>query len=117
MPGYRRSRALWDETRRPNAPKMALVRAILYELQPIHFRRIDTTQWRARWHSLIRGGSKFGKETLPSTTHSAYKFLLNLSLRSWMMVAGVLLYYVAVRTIHEYVCNYATTMLDCAFIF
>eukprot|EP00545_Synedropsis_sp_CCMP1620_P001112 CAMPEP_0119006472 /NCGR_PEP_ID=MMETSP1176-20130426/2310_1 /TAXON_ID=265551 /ORGANISM="Synedropsis recta cf, Strain CCMP1620" /LENGTH=295 /DNA_ID=CAMNT_0006958385 /DNA_START=69 /DNA_END=956 /DNA_ORIENTATION=- len=97
MPGYRRSRALWDEANRPDAPKMALLRAILYELQPIHFRKINTTQWRARWYSLIR----FGKETLPSTTVNVVKYISHLSFKSWMMVAGVLVYYVAIRIIHE----------------
>ncbi len=32
--GPRRARSIWDETRKENAPKTALLKAILYELQP-----------------------------------------------------------------------------------
>lgn len=101
MPGYRRSRALWDEAGRPEASKMALLRAILYELQPIRFSSMDWSRMRANWHASVTAAQKFGTQTLPSTMKRMIAFVRNMSLKSWMMVAGVVLYYFAVRTIHE----------------
>ena len=101
MPPYRRSRALWDEARRPDAPYMAVIRAILYELQPIRFS--TAVDLAGRWRARIANLSKFATQTMPSFSLTTIKFVQNMSRRNWMVVGGVLLYYVAVRIIHAYV--------------
>jgi hypothetical protein len=103
MTGYRRSRALWDEARRPNAPRMAFVRALLYELQPIRLSSIDTAQWRARAVAFSRGARRFATQTVPAVNRRIGTFVMSLSGRNWMVIGAVLLYYVTVRILHQYV--------------
>lgn len=101
MTGYRRSRALWDEARRPDAPRMAFVRAVLYELQPIRFSTIDTAQWRARMVSFSRGTRRFATQTVPTVSRRIGTFVMSLSSRAWMVIGAVLLYYAAIRILHH----------------
>jgi hypothetical protein len=98
--GFRRSRALWDETKRPQASvpswAYALLSAILYELQPIRFSEID---W-SRLTSTARGTVKglwYALSLLPGLVRVLMKLALH---RKWM-VAGVVSYYYVVRWIHD----------------
>mmetsp|Transcript_14239 Transcript_14239/g.21921 ORF Transcript_14239/g.21921 Transcript_14239/m.21921 type:complete len:252 (-) Transcript_14239:316-1071(-) len=53
------SRKLWDEARKPNAPTSALIRAVLYELQPVSLSKINVTKFL---RELIPTVSKLCKE-------------------------------------------------------
>mmetsp|Transcript_22836 Transcript_22836/g.34276 ORF Transcript_22836/g.34276 Transcript_22836/m.34276 type:complete len:126 (-) Transcript_22836:42-419(-) len=53
------SRKLWDEARKPNAPNSALIRAVLYELQPVSLSKINVTKFL---RELIPTVSKLCKE-------------------------------------------------------
>ena len=101
MTGYRRSRALWDEARRPDASKMAAIRAVLYELQPIRFSSIDTAQWRARGVAWSRGARRFAMQTFPAMSQRVGAFVVTLSYRNWMVIGAIVLYYVAIRMVHQ----------------
>lgn len=116
MTGYRRSRALWDEARRPDASKMAAVRAVLYELQPIRFSSIDTAQWRARGVACSRGARRFVTQTVPVMSRRAGTFVMSLSHRNWMVIGAILIYYVAIRMVHQYVLLSCNVMVQCTAI-
>jgi hypothetical protein len=103
MAGYRRSRVLWDEARRPGAPMICVIRAILYELQPVRLSSIDTLLWRVRGQLLINGISKFVTQTVPWTIRTGITFLQSLSTKTWTLILAGLLYYAALRVIHSYV--------------
>ena len=102
-PGFRRSRALWDEARRPNAPRLALLHAILYELQPVRFSAIDVsgiaTSLQTVWSTFV----SIVTETVPSLTRGSVHVLRNMNQRHWMAVGAVILYYNVVRWVHRYV--------------
>jgi hypothetical protein len=49
--GYCRSRALWDEARHPEATYISILRAILYEMQPV--RVTEATEWYDKVRSTI----------------------------------------------------------------
>lgn len=99
-PGFRRSRALWDETKRPqpNASSRlcAVLSAVLYELQPIRFSAIN-------WGRLISTGSRIVKGfwhaicCLPGLV----RIVASLAWQRKWTVAGVVVYYLAVRWIHD----------------
>ena len=114
--GFKRSRALWDDARRPRERKVeewkSLLRAILYELQPIRFSQYHhsfsyVTRPQAIGHFLssrvlpvAQRGLVFMITVVLPTIGS---FIRNLTARQWMMVGGVVMYYFMVRWIHEYV--------------
>jgi hypothetical protein len=98
--GFRRSRALWDDTKRPQPSvsswAYALLSAILYELQPIRFSVIN---W-SRLISIARGSVKglwYALSCLPGLA----RVLMKLAWQRKWMVAGVVSYYFAVRWIHD----------------
>eukprot|EP00980_Cylindrotheca_fusiformis_P020036 scaffold7131_cov136-Cylindrotheca_fusiformis.AAC.1 len=98
--GFRRSRALWDETKRPqlnaSSRAYALLCAILYELQPIRFSAINWSRFRSTAKQIAEG-SWFAISCLPGLIRTLAK-------HAWQrkgIVAGVLLYYLAVRWIHD----------------
>jgi hypothetical protein len=98
--GFHRSRALWDETKRPQPSvsswAYALLSAILYELQPIRFSEIN---W-SRLISTARGSVKglwYALSCLPGLV----RVLMKLAWQRKWMVAGVVAYYFAVRWIHD----------------
>jgi hypothetical protein len=99
--GFRRSRALWDEARRPNAPRIALLHAILYELQPVRFSAIDVsgifTSLQTAWSTSV----SIVTETIPSLAHGSVQVLRNMNRRHWMAVGAVILYYNVVRWVHR----------------
>lgn len=108
--GFKRSRALWDEARRPREGKadelVNLLRAILYELQPIRFSQYSSQISPSLGIDYVRTtvfpfveniASSLVNNVLPrlwSTIH-------NLSPRQCRIVAGAVFYYVVVRWIHE----------------
>jgi hypothetical protein len=103
--GYKRSRALWDETRRPDASSGAMVRAILYELQPIRFSKITNQR---QFFSFLRRivSTSFDSATrilrsIPGVVVATFKFLRTLKSQHWLMLGGVVLYYYFVRFMHE----------------
>jgi len=103
--GYSRSYALWEETRTTNdKSKLQLLRAytnaILYEIQPIRFKSIDTGKWNITLHRWKKRCMKFASETLPSVSRKLVQLVCNLSFRNWLWIGGILLYYIAVRIIH-----------------
>ena len=100
-PGFRRSRALWDEARRPNATRTALLRPILYELQPVRFSAIDVSAITASLRSVWSGSVSFVTETVPWLVQGSFRLLRNMTRRHWMGVGGLILYYNGVRWIHR----------------
>lgn len=98
--GFKRSRALWDETKRldhtPTSRFFATIRAILYELQPIRFSQVN-------WRKMINTAIDFvrlilrGLSYLPGILVALSKFLWQRKIGC----LGVLAYYLAVRWIHE----------------
>jgi len=100
--GYRRSYALWEETRRPTNTKqqtlVAYMNAICYELQPFRFASVEWSQSYYRFKNAIR---RFLMETLPWLCRSVFRVIRNLTSKQWLWIGGILLYYVAVRIIHE----------------
>ena len=100
-PGYKRSKALWDEARRPGAPRMAFLRAVGYELQPVRFSSFHTVDWQA---SMQRHSTRFRywvTDPLPSAIRSLSTVCYRLSTRGWMTLGGILIYFYAIRWIHE----------------
>lgn len=102
-PGFRRSRALWDEARRPNAPRLALLRAIIYELQPVRFSAIDLSGVASSLRTVWSGSVSFVTETVPSLIGGGFRVVRNMTSRHWMAVGGVVVYCYVVRLVHRYV--------------
>jgi hypothetical protein len=103
--GFKRSRALWDNARRPanNSREKLLrqARAVLYELQPVRFEELDTQTWLHQARAAVESLTAFLVTTLPFWARTVLKFVRNLTLKHWMIVGAVLLYYAAVRWIHH----------------
>lgn len=102
-PGFRRSRALWDEARRPNAPRLALLRAILYELQPVRLSAIDVSAITNLLRSVWTTSVSVLTETVPSIARGTVRIVGNMSGHHWMAVGGIIIYYNVVRWVHRYV--------------
>jgi hypothetical protein len=105
--GFKRSRALWDNARRESPPGshpaeklMRVLRAVLYEFQPIRFDELDTQTWihrvQAVWKSLVW----FAVTIVPSWSRIVFEFLKSMTAKQWMWVGAILCYYGAVRWIH-----------------
>jgi hypothetical protein len=106
--GFKRSRALWDNARResgdgaPASDKWKRVlRAVLYELQPIRFDELDTQTWIHRCRIVSKSVVSFTVTTIPSWSRIVMEFGRTMTLKQWMIVAGVFCYYGAVRWIHH----------------
>jgi hypothetical protein len=109
--GFRRSRALWDEARRPRGEGKktdewrALLRAVLYELQPIRLNDYNVISL-----SVLLS---FGKTRVIPTIRRILVFccytvlprlwavLCGMTLRHWMIVGAIVLYCFVVRWVHE----------------
>lgn len=100
--GFSRSFALWEESRRPTNTKQqtlrAYINAICYELQPFRFASIKWSQSYYKWKNFFQ---KLVTETLPWLCGVATRVIRNLTLKQWLWIGGILLYYAAVRIIHE----------------
>lgn len=101
LPSQSRSRALWDEARMPNAPREALLHAILYELQPIRFSSVDVSAITSLMHSMWSGSVSFVTGTVPSLVQGSYRILRSMTGRQWMIVGAVVAYYYLVRFVHR----------------
>ena len=109
--GPRRARSLWDETRKPHVPRTkALIRAILYELQPIRFSTLNINTGtfsfiRTKTTTLIQKVPKITKSfvtvSLPRLTKISLAFLRNRSLRQWACLVAFILYWKIVIYLHD----------------
>jgi hypothetical protein len=95
------SRALWDEARRPDAPRLSLAKAILYELQPIRIQRVDWSQLWQLLTSIAVSVKKLVVATVPSVLQGSYSFLRGLTRRHWIGIAVVVAYFYTVRLLHR----------------
>ncbi|CAJ1950492.1 unnamed protein product [Cylindrotheca closterium] len=100
--GFRRSRALWDETKRidhtTSSRLYATVCAILYELQPIRFSHVN-------WLRMVKTTFKIVRQILRGIISYLPGVLLALAKFLWQRklgCLGVVAYYFAVRWIHEF---------------
>ncbi|KAL3942904.1 MAG: hypothetical protein SGBAC_002976 [Bacillariaceae sp.] len=100
--GFRRSRALWDETKRldhtASSRAYATVCAILYELQPIRFSKLNID-----WRQMIRTALHIGKLTIRGISYlpGILRILAKFCWQRKLGCLGVVAYYFAVRWIHE----------------
>jgi len=93
--GFKRSRALWDQTATTNS---AWLRAIAYELQPV--RAHELRQWRDGSLLQCRALLVAVFRWVPHAVASVAGTIPQLTYRQWLYVAGGLLYGAAVRWIH-----------------
>lgn len=96
--GFKRSRALWDETKNGGIP--AWINAICYELQPMRLSKSSKEEALATLLSLVHFTFSVIKGILP-LCKSILSFISQLSLRHWMVVGVIFGYYWLVRWIHE----------------
>jgi hypothetical protein len=115
MPAKKRSRAIWDETRRPNLSTkdkvISYAKAIVYELQPIRFSKLTKA---------VKSSNFFKKDVMLENVHTLWNvviyvvlrllpsglwkfglFLKNRSARQWAYVFVAIAYYGFIRWIHE----------------
>ena len=102
-PGFKRSRALWDETK--NGGIRAWVNAICYELQPIRFSKIKRKEVLGTLLSPLQSIVPL-LLGIPSVCKSILSFISNRSRRDWMVVGAIFVYYWCVRWIHEWVTKF-----------
>lgn len=101
--GFKRSRALWDNARRPRARRLeslqAFLRAVVYELQPIRSSQVPVNTLpqtgRRAWQRISQAVKR-----MPALLHTVTSFLAQRTRRQYFITAGVLVYYVVVRWIH-----------------
>lgn len=104
--GFKRSRAIWDETRRPHLTTQqtihAWIAAIAYEVQPI---RLSDSNRRQFFRSIHKWILLFlsGIQSLPGLVKSLASFLASRTRREWAIAGAIFGYYLLVRWIHEYV--------------
>lgn len=100
--GFKRSRALWDNARRPHGHWSAAVgpwcRAVLYELQPV--RRSQLPDMRLVQQRLVAAVWILVRN-IPSTCQAVTTWIGQRSRREWMWLTAALAYYAAVRWIHS----------------
>lgn len=106
--GFKRSRALWDDARRPRENRMdqwrSLLRAILYELQPIRFSQCNisvstiTSVFSKHFVPFLRRVISFLSMRLPRVVYSTIR---QMTVRHWLFAGALVGYYFAVRWIHE----------------
>jgi len=98
--GFRRSRALWDETKRlghtPFTKAKAITCAVLYELQPIRFSKVN-------WRQMIETARDVIKLIIRGISYlpGIFRFLAKFFLQRKLGCLGVLAYYFAVRWIDQ----------------
>jgi hypothetical protein len=84
-----------------NAPRAALLHAILYELQPIRFSSIDFSPIFSLLHSLWSGSVPFVTETVQSLLRGSCGIVREMTGRHWLGVGAVVAYYYLVRFVHR----------------
>ena len=108
--GFKRSRALWDDARRPRDNKVdewkAFLRALLYELQPIRFSSnplrpaVVVSFLTTRVFPLVQ---RIVLWVFCGLLPTIWTTIRHFTLKQWMIIAGVVAYYFVVRWMHEYV--------------
>eukprot|EP00934_Nitzschia_sp_Nitz4_P004424 Nitzschia sp. Nitz4//scaffold128_size63911//34336//35241//NITZ4_006221-RA/size63911-snap-gene-0.68-mRNA-1//-1//CDS//3329534838//4414//frame0 len=98
--GYKRSRALWEQTKRPEASWNDWLKAFLYELQPIRFSR-SSQQESLQWLRSLVDSIILAIRSFPLLVRHVVQFLGARTRRQWMIVGGVVVYYLFVRWIHN----------------
>jgi len=93
--GSRRARSIW-ETRKENAPKTALLKAILYELQPVRFCTIQPAI-----ANFLQLTSYFITKLIPQAFKTFFHFLCSRSIRQWLCLLGLVLYWQTVTYFHR----------------
>jgi hypothetical protein len=84
-----------------NAPRAALLHAILYELQPIRFSSIDFSAITSSLRSLWSGSVSFVTDTVPSLWRGSYGIVRGMTGRHWLGVGAIVAYYYLVRFVHR----------------
>jgi hypothetical protein len=84
-----------------NAPRAALLHAILYELQPIRFSSIDLSPISSLLRSLWSGSVPFVTETVPALLRGSCGIVRDMTGRHWLVLGAVVAYYYLVRFIHR----------------
>jgi len=105
MPAFRRSRALWDETK--DGGIRAWLSAICYELQPI--RLTEITSNRKQVLKLITSSFQsvfccilyLVTVGIPRFCKSIFFFVTHRNLKQWTFSGVVIIYYYFIRWIHE----------------
>ena len=99
--GFKRSRALWDNARRPHSPKWHAVRpflrAVLYELQPVRSSQLPAVGRTVRQAVTSVGRALQGVAPLLA---QVARFLSQRTRRQWAWTAAAVAYYGAVRWLH-----------------
>lgn len=98
--GYKRSRALWDETRHSEATWRDWLRAVAYELQPVRFSRSSQEQYRQSVLYTIQTLAHVIR-SVPGIIRAFIAFLQSRTRQHWLIVAGVIVYYLIVRAVHR----------------
>ena len=103
-PGTKRSRVIWDEARREDAPWTATARAVLYECQPI---RLSSINFSGVGSSLSRFGrfvaalAHFIARALPGLVRGLIRIARGMTMRQWGMLGIAVGYYYFVRLVHR----------------
>jgi hypothetical protein len=114
--GFKRSRAIWDETRRTHATTLETVRAwmsaIAYEIQPV---RLSESNRRRVGRSVQNSiGTLISLlRSLPGVCMSLLSFLGRITRRQWLIAGASFGYYLLVRWIHEYVLEVVALFVCC----
>jgi Uncharacterized conserved domain (SAYSvFN) len=120
MPGFQRSRALWENCRRSHSSThlpvdplqqqqqqqqqqvLGYIRAIMYEVQPIRYSVLMSTlddSYRCFtvgcWNFFV-----WGRRVLPRTFHQVGQTVTSLTWNQWKWTMAIALYYVFLRWIH-----------------
>lgn len=97
--GFSQSRALWEQA---SESTNGLLRAALYELQPLRYSEWAVYCDRAvsSGRSLMISAATLCRETLPSAARQALTFVRHMSANQWKRVAAAAAYYAFVRWMH-----------------
>ena len=97
----RRARSLWDETRKPNAPWSSYLNAILYEIQPIRFSTIHSSTIGQTIRNSPTTIQSILFKTIPNWINVGWKLISQLSIKQWMIVFGLIVYWRMVVYLHD----------------
>jgi len=97
-PGFKRSRALWNETK--DGGIRAWINAICYELQPIRLSKSSRKEALATLLSLVQNIISLILG-IPLVCKAILIFISHRSLRHWTVVGALFVYYWVIRWIHE----------------
>jgi len=98
-PGFKRSRALWDATR--DGGWKAWANALCYELQPVRLSKSNRERFVESVRTLLRNLISLVVVGIPSACKSIAIFAAGRSLKQWMFLGAVGVYYCFIRWVHE----------------